>query len=112
MTIAPNKPPSQPAKHGGPDTRQLKKPVCNCEIWDLIDRPDVQAFIAYVEHRARELERPLAYADGHRDGTNQEYARWQRIPLAQQSFSDGWHEAREYYERTGNVPPVRLRPVA
>jgi len=100
MTIAPNRPQSQPAKHGGPVTSQASRP----DLWELLDRLDVQTFIAYERH--------CAYADGVRDGTNQEYARWQLIPLALQQYNEGWHDAREYYQRTGRVPHTRLRPAA
>ncbi|RKW69861.1 hypothetical protein [Galactobacter caseinivorans] len=65
-------------------------------MWELLDREDVQLQIAFERH--------CAYSDGKRDGVNEEYQRWQNIPLAAYSYAQGWHACREQYERTGKLP--------
>lgn len=92
MTTPPSATHSQKVRHGGADTKQEPQP----EVWELLDRDDVQTFLAFERH--------CAYSDGKRDGVNQEYQRWQNIPLAAYSYAQGWHACREQYERTGKLP--------
>lgn len=92
MASNPNARPSPLPRRGGADTRPEPQP----EVWELLDREDVQLQIAFERH--------CAYADGKRDGVNEEYRRWQNIPLAAYSYAQGWHACREQYERTGKLP--------
>lgn len=49
MSTHPSLPPSTPANRGGADTGQDSTPV-----WDLLDREDVQVFLAYEKRQAFE----------------------------------------------------------